>query len=113
MLSRVLNLTDMDKERDIERREESASVDAGTSGSRRHAFVWVALALAVLAWLVLVWSNGYVALALGVLACAAGFWGASDSEKAMKRLAIAAIIAAMVLVVVLAAFLIVIKIGLG
>ncbi|MDE6563977.1 MAG: hypothetical protein K2L92_04030 [Muribaculaceae bacterium] len=103
----------MDKERDIERREESASVDAGTSGSRRHAFVWVALALAVLAWLVLVWSNGYVALALGVLACAAGFWGASDSEKAMKRLAIAAIIAAMVLVVVLAAFLIVIKIGLG
>jgi len=113
LLSRVLNLTDMDKERDIERREESASVDAGTSGSRRHAFVWVALALAVLAWLVLVWSNGYVALALGVLACAAGFWGASDSEKAMKRLAIAAIIAAMVLVVVLAAFLIVIKIGLG
>lgn len=103
----------MDKERDIERREESASVDAGTSGSRRHAFVWVALALAVLAWLVLVWSNGYVALALGVLACATGFWGASDSEKAMKRLAIAAIIAAMVLVVVLAAFLIVIKIGLG
>ena len=103
----------MDKERDIERREESASVDAGTSGSRRHAFVWVALALAVLAWLVLVWSNGYVALALGVLACAAGSWGASDSEKAMKRLAIAAIIAAMVLVVVLAAFLIVIKIGLG
>ena len=103
----------MDKERDIERREESASVDAGTSGSRRHALVWVALALAVLAWLVLVWSNGYVALALGVLACAAGFWGASDSEKAMKRLAIAAIIAAMVLVVVLAAFLIVIKIGLG
>lgn len=103
----------MDKERDIERREESASVDAGTSGSRRHAFVWVALALAVLAWLVLVWSNGYVALVLGVLACAAGFWGASDSEKAMKRLAIAAIIAAMVLVVVLAAFLIVIKIGLG
>lgn len=103
----------MDKERDIERREESASVDAGTSGSRRHAFVWVALALAVLAWLVLVWSNGYVALALGVLACAAGFWGASDSEKAMKRLAITAIIAAMVLVVVLAAFLIVIKIGLG
>lgn len=103
----------MDKERDIERREESASVDAGTSGSRRHAFVWVALALAVLAWLVLVWSNGYVALVLGVLACAAGFWGASDSEKAMKRLAITAIIAAMVLVVVLAAFLIVIKIGLG
>ena len=103
----------MDKERDIERREESASVDAGTSGSRRHAFVWVALALAVLAWLVLVWSNGYVALVLGVLACAAGLWGASDSEKAMKRLAIAAIIAAMVLVVVLAAFLIVIKIGLG
>lgn len=109
----MLNLTDMDKERDIERREESASVDAGASGSRRHAFVWVALALAVLAWLVLVWSNGYVALTLGVLACAAGFWGASDSEKAMKRLAIAAIIAAMVLVVVLAAFLIVIKIGLG
>lgn len=103
----------MDKERDIERREESASVDAGTSVSRRHAFVWVALALAVLAWLVLVWSNGYVALALGILACAAGFWGASGSEKAMKRLAIAAIIAAMVLVVVLAAFLIVIKIGLG
>ena len=103
----------MDKERDIERREESASVDAGTSGSRRHAFVWVALALVVIAWLVLVWRNGYVALVLGVLACAAGFWGASDSEKAMKRLAIAAIIAAMVLVVVLAAFLIVIKIGLG
>lgn len=109
----MLNLTDMDKEKDIERREEFASVDTGAVASRRHMFVWVALVLAVVAWIVLMCSNGYVALGLAVLACAAGFWGAMGSERAMKRLAIAAIIAAMVLVVVLAAFLIVIKIGLG
>lgn len=103
----------MDKEKDIERREGAATASPEAPAANRHVFVWVALALAVIAWLVLMWSNGYVAMAVAILACAAGFWGASGSGKGMKRLAIAAIIAAMVLVVVLAAFLIVIKVGLS
>ncbi len=103
----------MDTKKDIERREGPVSVDAGTTAPRRHVFVWVAVALAIIAWIILMWSNGYVALGVAVAACAAGFWGASDSGRGMKRLAIAAIIAAMVLIVVLAAFLIVIKIGLS
>jgi len=103
----------MDKEKDIERREGVASAGPEAVSGRRHALVWVALALAVVAWLVLVWGNGYVAMAVAILACVAGFRTISDSGRSMKRLAIAAIIAAMVLVVVIAAFLIVVKVGLS
>lgn len=109
----MLNLTDMDKEKDIKQGEGVATVHPVDKPARRHLYVWVAVVLAVVAWMVLLWSNGYVALAVAILSCIAGFWGASRSDRNMKRLAIAAIIAAMVLVVVLAAFLIVLKIGLS
>lgn len=103
----------MDKEKDIERREEAAPAETVVASGRKHIFVWISVALAVMAWLVLLWSNGYVALAVAVLACVAGFLGAARGGRPEKRLAVAAIIASMVLVVVLAAFLIVIKVGLG
>ncbi len=59
------------------------------------------------------WSNGYVALAVGALAVTSGFIGLRGSSINIKRLSITAIIASTVLIVVLAAFLIVIKIGMA
>lgn len=103
----------MNKEKDIKQSESVATAHPVDKPVRRHLYVWVAVALAFVAWMALLWSNGYVALAVAILSCAAGFWGASRSDRNMKRLAIAAIIAAMVLVVVLAAFIIVLKVGLG
>lgn len=107
------NLTNMDKEKDIERREGEVSGETAAAPREKHILVWASVVLAVIAWIVLLWSDGYVALAVAVLACVAGFLGAARGGRPQKRLAIAAIIASMVLVVVLAAFLIVIKVGLG
>lgn len=76
--------------------------------------VWISLVLAILSWMVLMILkddySGYIALALGVAAVVAGFRGAFINERSLRRLAITAIIAAGVLVVVLASFIVVIKI---
>lgn len=76
------------------------------------AWVWTALVLMLVAWVLLAWSNGYVAMGVAAAGILAGFIGARHSSLAMKRLAITAIIAATVLLVVVAAYLIVLKIGL-
>ena len=75
--------------------------------------VWVSVALAVLSWILLMMTNGYIALSVGIAAVVAGFIAATKNENNMRRLAITATIAAVVLVVVLASFIIVIKVGLG
>lgn len=106
-------MTDMDKEKDIEHPVESTTEKVSAAPRDKKIAVWIAVLLAVVAWVVLLWGNGYVALGVALVACVAGFWGAAGNENAMRRLATAAIIAAMVLVVVLAAFLVVLKIGLG
>ena len=106
-------MTDMDKEKDIEHPVESTTEKVSAAPRDKKIAVWIAVLLAGVAWVVLLWGNGYVALGVALVACAAGFWGAAGNENAMRRLATAAIIAAMVLVVVLAAFLVVLKIGLG
>ncbi len=94
--------------------DKNEHTPAGTSGNgRRHTIVWLATALAIAAWCLLLWSNGYAALAVGVVACAAAFIGASGSSRAMRRLATSAIIASLVLIVVVTAFIIVLKIGLS
>lgn len=76
--------------------------------------VWISLVLAVLSWTALMVIkgdySGYIALALGLAAVVAGFRGASVNERSLRRLAITATIAAGVLVVVLASFIVVIKI---
>ena len=87
--------------------------ETATVGGTHPAWVWVSVLLALVAWAVLAWSNGYVAMGVSALAIAAGFVGARHSSLARKRLAITAIIAATVLLVVVGAYLIVLKVGLG
>ena len=82
--------------------------ETATVGGTHPAWVWVSVLLALVAWAVLAWSNGYVAMGVSALAIAAG-----HSSLALKRLAITAIIAATVLLVVVGAYLIVLKVGLG
>ncbi|MBO4943583.1 MAG: hypothetical protein J6C95_09160 [Muribaculaceae bacterium] len=79
----------------------------------RHAWVWIAVLLALVAWVLLAWFNGYTAMAVAAAGIIVGFIGAHRSSLAMKRLAITAIIASTVLLVVVAAYLVVLKIGLS
>lgn len=77
------------------------------------ALAWISLALAVVGWVILLASNGYVALAFGIAAAACGFFALPGRSIGARRVATTAIIASLVLVVILAAFLIVLKIALN
>ena len=79
---------------------------------RSPALAWVAVGLTLLAWALLMTINGYVAMAAAAVGVVAGFLALPGRSRAVKNLAITAIIACMVLLVVLSAFIIVIKIGL-
>lgn len=96
---------------DIQHNIETVEATPKTHAGNKYA--WAALVLTIGAWCILMMHNGYVALAVGALAVAAGFFGLRDSSTAIKRLSISAIIASTVLIVVLTAFLIVIKIGMS
>lgn len=86
---------------------------AKATNFRSPALAVAAIALTLGAWCMLMWLNGYVAMAVAVAAVVAGFVGMPGRSNVVKNIAITAIIASTVLIVVLAAFLIVIKIGLG
>ena len=101
---------------DIQHNIDTHTIEAETvhtAPRKGNKFAWIALALTIGAWCALMWSNGYVALAVGALAVTSGFIGLHGSSTNIKRLSITAIIASTVLIVVLAAFLIVIKIGMA
>lgn len=78
-----------------------------------EALVWIALLLTLAAWGLLMWVDGYVALATGIAAVAASLFATVRARGGWRRLAIALLIASLVLVVVLSAFIIVIKVGMG
>lgn len=84
-----------------------------TSPRRSSAMAWVALMLALMAWAALLWFDGYAALTVALLAVISGFVSIPRTKISTKRLAITAIIAALVLIVVVSAYLIVLKIGLS
>ncbi|MBJ2161162.1 MAG: hypothetical protein JFR39_03550 [Muribaculaceae bacterium] len=101
---------------DIQHNIDTHTIEAETVHSaprKGNKFAWIALALTIGAWCALMWSNGYVALAVGALAVTSGFIGLRGSSINIKRLSITAIIASTVLIVILVAFLIVIKIGMA
>lgn len=79
----------------------------------RPALAWISLALAMASWASMFWINGYVALGLAIASTACGFAGMPGRSVAVKRLAITAVIAAIVLIAVLLSFIMVIKIGLS
>lgn len=84
-----------------------------TTPRRSSAMAWVALVLTLTAWAALLWFNGYAALTVALLAVVSGFVSIPHTKISTKRLAITAIIAALVLIVVVSAYLIVLKIGLS
>ncbi|MDE5627972.1 MAG: hypothetical protein K2I69_00230 [Muribaculaceae bacterium] len=75
--------------------------------------VWLACLLCIISWCTLIWSNGYAALALAVCSVALGFIGAHGNSTGYKRFATTSIIASTVLLVIVAAYLMVLKFGLG
>lgn len=88
----------------------AASTETPTTAYRSSAMAWVSLLIAVVAWLILVWSDGYIALATAVAALIVGIIGARRRSPGAKRLAVTAIIAALVLIVVVASYLVVLKV---
>lgn len=67
--------------------------------------------MSVIAWITANW-NGYVALGTAVVAIVVGFLALRSHRHAVRNTAITSIIASAVLLVVLAAFMIVIYLGL-
>lgn len=103
----------MAKIEDKDKNTEPAAERATRTNNTDRTLAWVSVALAVVSWILLLFSNGYVALGAGIAAVVAGFIAATRNERTLRRVAITATIATVVLVAVLASFLIVIKIGLG
>lgn len=81
------------------------------AASRRRIIAWASVVLAIAAWVALILTNGYVALGVALAAAVAGFVSMPGSKTAYKRLAVTAIIAALVLIVVVAAYLIVLHVA--
>lgn len=89
---------------------EAAAETPATARTRRcAAAAWIAVVLAVAAWLVLMYGNGYAAIATGVVAIGTSIWGIASNSGALRRLSIAALIASTVLTVVVGAFIGIIK----
>lgn len=80
---------------------------------RSPLLIIISALLALASWASLMWINGYVALAVGAAAVGAAAFGLKDRAPAWRNLGVTAIICATVLIVVVAAFLVVIKIGLS
>lgn len=88
---------------------------AGDNGASPRKSPWLPIAaffLAVGAWLALAYSTGYLAMAVAAAAIIVGAFGCRR-RCSWRNLAITSIIASMVLIVVVAAFIIVLKIGLA
>ncbi len=89
---------------------ESTKIPVSTGSP---TLAWVSLALALLAWVILIRFNGYVALGTAIASAVCGFIAMPRRSANIKRLAITAVIASIVLIVVVSAYLVVIKIGLS
>jgi len=78
-----------------------------------HLWVWLSVVSALTAWALLAWFDGYAAMTVAAAGIVTGFIGTRRSSLPMKRLAITAIIASTVLLVVVAAYITVLRIGLS
>lgn len=88
---------------------EEPAVPEAVPAKRRAVAAWIAVALAVAAWFVLMYGSGYAAIATGVAAIGVSIWGIASNCGALRRLSIAALIAAAVLTIVVGAFILIIK----
>ncbi len=90
---------------------ETMSVVPAEPGRYRTLAV-VSIAIAILAWVIAGW-NGYAAMAAALVSIITGGMALRSHRHAVRNTAITSIIAAAVLLVVLAAFVIVIYLGLN
>ena len=96
-------------ESDKDQHTEAVNPAENQSHSGARVWVWLAVVLALAAWAVLLWGSGYVALGLAVAALVSGGIGAARARLGLRRVAVTAIIAAGVLALVVAAYIIVLK----
>ncbi len=80
---------------------------------RSSLLAWVTILLTVGAWVVLMWWNGYAAAVTAAVAIAVGFISLPGRSASARNLAITGIIASTVLLVIILAFIIVIRLVLS
>lgn len=80
---------------------------------RSSLLSWVTILLTVGAWVVLMWWNGYAAAAVAAAAVVVGFISLPGRSASARNLSITGIIASTVLLVVIVAFVVVIRIVLA
>lgn len=93
--------------------ETSSSATIVASSKKSGILPLLSLILAVGAWVTLGYYTGYAAMAVAAAAIIAGAFACRRPRGAWRNTAISAIIASAVLIVVVLAFVIVLKIGLA
>lgn len=89
------------------------SVDATATTRTPRLLAWLSIVTALLSYLLLLITNGIVAMCVAAVSLVLGFIAAARSRGALRRLAITAIIASAVLLAVVGAFVMVIRFGLN
>ncbi len=74
---------------------------------------WASFMLVIVAWAVLIWGNGIVAFVMAALAMLFSIAALPKSKPSERRIAITTIIAALVLIIVVGAFLLGIRFALA
>jgi len=107
-------VTDEIKLHDDEPEKVAPAVPAAVKPAYRSPLLLISSAVtALVAWAALMWIDGFAALGLGVLSVLLGAFGMRGCSRGWRNLGVTAIICSTVLIVVVAAFLIVVKIGLS
>ncbi len=100
-------------DKNVEHKEIASEHIKADAPRRSTTMVWISALCALLAWVCLIWLNGYVALGLGIAGLILGFITTLRCEGSQRRLAITAVVASAIVVVVLLSFMMVIWIALG
>ena len=100
-------------DKNLENKEIATEQVKVTTAGKSTTLVWISSISALLAWICLIWFNGYVGIGFGLAGLVSGFAATLRSEGSPRRVAITAVVASAVVVVVLLSFLIVIKIALA
>lgn len=104
--------TNEDGARHAEASEPERTVIIKSGGSGR-VLAWSAAGVALASYILLLMTSGIIAMIVAACGLVLGFIAANKTKGALHRLAVTAIIASAVLVAVLAAFVLVIRLGLN
>ncbi len=113
MTDKKVNTKDMQTPQETDGKTQGLQDERHKSDAFRSPLLaWISVALTLLAWLFLMTVNGYLAFGVALAAAICGCAAIRGRKRSICNIAITSIIASTVLLVVLAAFVIVIKIGL-